>query len=360
MRYQTDKNKNTPVYIQLYQQIKEDIIGGIYPYQSKLPSKRIVSAELQISIISVEHAYELLCDEGYIEARERSGYFVIFKEEDGFVHTSISLPNPSVFAKDDSQLPISVFEKAIRYVMREYGSTVLNERSTLGSYPFREAIRQYLVRGRGIDVDVDQIVVGSGSEQLYGRIAELLGRDKIFAIEDPSYKKIEQVYQALHCVYLKLPLMELGIESGALWECKADILHVTPYRSYPSGVSTVASKRYEYLRWAEKGQRYIIEDDFESEFTVSMKMGETLFSCTKKENVIYMNSFSKTIFPSIRVAYMVLPKHLAQIYQEKLGFYSCTVPALIQYTLAVLLSNGDFERHINRIRRKKRKEMDLK
>ncbi|MBR4079932.1 MAG: hypothetical protein IKK29_06935 [Christensenellaceae bacterium] len=141
--------------------------------------------------------------------------------------------------------------------------------------------------------------------------------------------------------------------------CSANILHITPYRSFPSGVTASASKRHEYLRWAENG-RYIIEDDFESEFSVSKKPEETLFTDTKKDNVIYMNTFSMTISPSLRAGYMVLPKHLVPIFEEKLGFYSCTVPTFEQYVLAELIENGDFERHINRVRRKKRKELKIK
>ena len=136
----------------------------------------------------------------------------------------------------------------------------------------------------------------------------------------------------------------------------ADVLHTTPYRSYPSGVTANASKRHEYVRWAERHGRYIIEDDFESEFSISSKPTETLFALSEKDNVIYLNTFSKTISPSLRIGYMVLPKHLASLYTEKLGFYSCTVPTFMQYVLTELINNGDFERHINRVRRKLRKD----
>lgn len=138
---------------------------------------------------------------------------------------------------------------------------------------------------------------------------------------------------------------------------EADIPHTTPYRSYPSGVTATASKRHEYIRWSEKNNRYIIEDDFESEFAVSTKPTETLFALSENDNVIYLNTFSKTISPSLRIGYMVIPKHLVEAFNEKLGFYSCTVPTFMQYVLTELINNGDFERHINRVRRKKRKEI---
>ena len=185
---------------------------------------------------------------------------------------------------------------------------------------------------------------------------ELLGRDKIYAIESPSYKKIEQVYTASDVSLEKLPLSHDGIDSKALKNSNADILHISPYRSYPSGVTATASKRHEYLRWAEKGSRFIIEDDFESEFSVSRKHEETLFSHSFRDNVIYMNTFSKTVSPSFRIGYMVLPKELSGSYKDKLGFFSCTVPTYLQLVLAELINNGDFERHINRVRRLKRKQ----
>ena len=146
-------------------------------------------------------------------------------------------------------------------------------------------------------------------------------------------------------------------DSEALAKASADTLHTTPYRSYPSGVTATASKRHEYVRWASSRERYIIEDDFESEFSVSKKTEETLFCHSSKDNVIYMNTFSKTVSPSLRIAYMVLPKELSKTFNEQLGFYSCTVPTYIQLVLARLITNGDFERHINRVRRLKRKQM---
>ena len=152
-------------------------------------------------------------------------------------------------------------------------------------------------------------------------------------------------------------LTNSGIDSKALADTKADVLHTTPYRSYPSGVTATASKRYEYIRWSEMSARYIIEDDFESEFSVSTKPTETLFALSNHDNIIYLNTFSKTISPSLRIGYMVLPKHLVGHFDKKLGFYSCTVPTFMQYVIAELINNGDFERHINRVRRSKRKEL---
>ena len=133
------------------------------------------------------------------------------------------------------------------------------------------------------------------------------------------------------------------------------MLHISPYRSFPSGVTASASKRREYLQWAARGERFIVEDDFESEFSLLRKPEETVFARAENQNVVYLNTFSRTVSPSIRVGYMVLPTKMLEIFQRKAGFYSCPVPAFEQYVLATLLENGDFERHINRIRRQERR-----
>lgn len=359
MKYALLKESRNPAYLQLYKQVRDDIINQIYPYNAKLPSKRILADELGISTVTVEHAYALLCDEGYVEARERSGFIVVFRKADGFAASgeSPAFHTPHHAERTLPDFPLSVLSKTMRKVLTDYGDLLLEKSPNCGCVDLREAIRQYLARNRGIQVDVEQIIIGSGSEYLYGLIVELLGRHRIYAIESPSYKKIEQVYQATEIAYESLPLTSSGIDSKALAETSADILHTTPYRSYPSGVTATASKRHEYIRWSEKQNRYIIEDDFESEFSVSAKPTETLFALSQNDNVIYLNTFSKTISPSLRTGYMVLPKHLVKNFQEKLGFYSCTVPTFIQYVLAELIHNGDFERHINRVRRKKRKEL---
>ena len=357
MKYIIDKDKR-PVYLQLYKKIRDDIVAENYPYNTKLPSKRSLAEETGVSTITVEHAYELLYDEGYVESRERSGFIVIFRKNDGFATSSEHHTEHIHHTETEHhEFPLSVLSKTMRKALSEHGELLLEKSSNSGCIELREAIRHYLARNRGIKVDVEQIVIGSGSEYLYGLIVELLGRHRIYAIESPSYKKIEQVYKAAEITYDLLPLTNSGINSKALAETKADVLHTTPYRSYPSGVTATASKRHEYIRWSEQNEHYIIEDDFESEFSISTKPTETLFALSNKDNVIYLNTFSKTISPSLRIGYMVLPKHLVNEFKNKLGFYSCTVPTFMQFVLTELLDNGDFERHINRVRRKKRKEL---
>lgn len=360
MNYIIDTNASAPAYLQLYSRVKEDIIKEIYPHNSKLPSKRILAAETGVSTITVEHAYALLCDEGYIEARERSGFYVIFRSSDGFVSPSETLISHHIAHNPHNTLPefpFSVLTKTMRRVMSDYGDAILEKSPNSGCMELREAIQQYLARNRGIHADINQIIIGSGAEYLYSQIVGVLGRERIYAIESPSYKKIEQVYRSAGITCDLLPLGADGIESAALAKTKAEVLHISPYRSFPTGITASASKRHEYIHWSRKRSTFIVEDDFESEFSVSTKPEETLFSLSELDNVIYLNTFSKTISSALRVGYMVLPKCLVEPFEEKLGFYSCTVPTFEQFVLAELLSSGDFERHINRVRRKKRKEL---
>lgn len=371
MKYAIEK-ENRPVYLQIYKQLRDDIIEGVFPHNSKLPSKRLLANEIGVSTITIEHAYALLCDEGYAEARERSGFFVIFRKTDGFAsskdatqlstnlsaNTPIGLqPHPSSTVSAYPSFSVSILSKVMRKVLTDYQDVLLEKSPNAGGIELRDAIRQYLARNRGIHITLDQIVIGSGAEYLYGLIVALLGRDKIYALETPSYEKVEQIYLAAGVRYELLPLSENGIDSDALATATADVLHTTPYRSFPSGITATASKRHEYIRWSNKGARFIIESDYGSEFSVSSQPMETLFSLSEHDNVIYLNTFSKTISPSMRVGYMVLPKQLVKPFHEKLGFYSCTVPSFEQYVLAELINNGDFERHINRVRRNMRKEL---
>ena len=358
MKYRIDEKSHNPAYLQLYKQLREDIVRKVYPYGSKLPSKRILAGECGVSVITTEHVYSILCDEGYVESRERSGYFVIYREKDfrsvgelqnTYSHHATQSPNSSKF-------PFSVLSKTMRKVLSEYGEDILTKSPEKGCKELQTAIASYLARSSGINVKSEQIIIGAGAEYLYNIIIQLLGNDKTYATEDPCYEKIKKVYLSCGITHEELKLGKDGILSSELENSSANILHTTPFHSYPSNISASASKKIEYIQWALKRKAIIIEENYDSELTVSKKAEEPLFAIAPKGMVIYLNTFSKTIAPSIRVGYMVLPENLLKIYNEKLGFYSCTVPIFEQYVLAELINNGDFERQINRIRRTRRKE----
>lgn len=354
MIYGIDKQKKESAYMQLYKQLRRDIVNGVYKYGSKLPSKRLVATESGVSVITAQHAFELLCDEGYAESRQRSGYYVIYSAGECLpVSEKTENIRQNNYHNVSTEFPFSVYCKTVRKVLSDYGDNILVKSPNNGCRELRQAIASYLGRSRGINVEAKQIIIGSGAEYLYSIIVQTLGRNRGVAIEDPSYEKIRKVYIAngVNCEMLKMG--SDGIKSTELERAKSTVLHVTPFNSYPSGITAGASKRSEYVRWAKERKGYIIEDDFDSEFTVSMKAEDTLFSLAP-ERTVYMNTFSKTIAPSVRIGYMVLPLNLLEEYEKKVGFYSCTVPVLEQIVLAEIIENGDFERHINRVRRKRR------
>ena len=358
MKYIITKEKGRPAYLQLYNLMRNDIVAGIFAPGAKMPSKRLLAEELGISVVTAEHAYAMLCDEGYVAAKERSGYFVC---SDG---TAIPSVCPTIgkpyerekrSAADIADFPFSAYAKTIRRVLSDYGEKIIVKTSGKGCLELRNAIRDYLARVRGITVSSEQIIIGSGAEYLYSLITQLFGRDKVYGIESPSYEKIELVYRANGVKFEKLELTGDGITSAALDRSNADILHVTPFHSFPSGISASASKRAEYVRWACERDGYIIEDDFESEFSVFAKPVDTIYSIAPEGRVIYVNTFSKSLSSAMRIGYMVLPQSLIEKYEQKLGFYSCPVSAFDQYILADFIDSGELERHINRTRRKFRK-----
>ncbi len=341
-------------YFEIYNDIKRRILTKEYEAGEKLPSKRVTADKYGCSVITVEAAYGMLADEGYIEPRERSGYFVckidaLYKED--FRDIRIEHLDESTDGDERQDFEYSLWFKTIRKVISERGEELFIKSPNMGCAVLRNVLADYLYRSRGMLARPQNIIIGSGAEQLYETVVKILGRDKVYGIEDPSYPKIEAVYSGEGANIQKLKMGNDGIESGALINAKIDVLHVTPYRSFPTDITTSIPKKYEYLRWADNG-KYIVEDDFNSEFYKTGQPIETLYSLDKQERVIYINTFSKSMSPSMRIGYMILPDGLLETYQRVLGEFSCSVPVLDQYVLAEYISSGNFIRHLNRLRRK--------
>ena len=341
----------------LCMKIKNDIVSGTLKRGERMPSKRALAEHLGISTLTVENAYAQLVAEGYLTPRARSGFFV----SDTAERTGSALPPrrtavsvPQAAPSEENDFRFSALSRIMRQVITEYGEKLLEKPEHFGCMELRSALSEHLHRYRGMDAPPERIVVGSGAEYLYALIAQLFGAETAFGIEYPSYEKIERVYRSFGLTCELLAMDRDGIASDALHKTRAQVLHVTPYHSFPTGISTSARKRAEYLAWAERSGGYIIEDDFDSEFSLQRKPLETIFSMAKSDCVIYLNTFTKTLAPSMRMGYMVLPERLTEQYEQRLGFYSCTVPAFDQYVLAEFIAQGYFERHLNRMRRRLR------
>lgn len=343
-------------YLAIYEKMREEIIKGAYTYGEKLPSKRVTADQTNCSVITVAHAYELLIDEGYVEAREKSGYYVSYKTEN-FYDTrkndaEITYANAQgPYMHGAGEVSYNTFAKTMRKTLLDYGERILERMPNQGVYELRYEISRYLARSIGIEVSWEQIIIGAGAEYLYGLIAQLFSEHKSVAVENPCYDKIKKVYSRFGLSVDELELGQEGILSTELSKTNARLLHVTPFHSYPSNVTASISKKNEYIDWS-KDEKIIIEDNYDSELAVSRKMENTLYSLSPYHNVIYLNSFSKTISPALRVGYMVLPKEMLDEFEKRLGFYSCTVPAFEQYVLCELIRSGNFERHLNKARRK--------
>lgn len=351
------KEKNKPQYVRLYQILRGQIESGAIAYGSRLPSKRVTAERYGVSLSTVEHALRLLEEEGYLLARQRRGYFACWQAQQSFPlthavqqirHVPAPLPMPDSY-------PIGAYVKTVRRVLSEQGAGILGKTENAGLRWLREAIARYLHRARGIRVNAEQIIVGSGAEYLYSLVIFMLGTERRYAVEDPCYEKIQSVYHMHGITPTLLPLGIDGIRSDALAGSDAEVLHVTPYHSFPSGITATSEKRREYLAFAHARDAYLIEDDFGSEFYRARRPMQTLYEADAGERVIYVNTFTKTVSPGARIGYMIVPQAL-QPARARIAFLSCPVSALTQHVFAQLLDSGEFERHLNRIRRRLNKQ----
>ena len=354
--YELKKAPGVPLYEALYRCIRGDILSGKLKPGEKLPSKRALAQNLEVSKITVETAYNQLLSEGYLRSEEKVGYFVEAVEHPPVTEQPRNTVQCAeerkwlldLTANGTEQFPFSVWMKLQREVTLDYGQALLLPIPNRGIPELRQAIANHLSDFRGMRVDPANILIGAGTDFLYNLLMQLLGREKIYAVEEPGYGKIRKIYAAGGVTSVSAPMDEQGVIPEGLQS--ADVLHFSPSHHFPTGLVTPVSRRMELLSWAGDS-RWIIEDDYDSEFRFDAHPMPAMQSLDRAGRVIYMNTFSKSIAPSIRISYMVLPADLMGEFQRRLGFYSCTVPSFEQYTLARFLSRGCFEKHINRMRK---------
>lgn len=360
LTYPLEERGELPLYEYLYRRIRTDILSGALRAGERLPSKRSLAEHLHLSVITVEGAYAQLSAEGYVYTLPRSGFFVSRLERGlppgGRAAVPEEAPARSVWVLDlkstrvdASRFPFAVWSRLTRQVLSEQGTQLLQPLPHQGLPALREAIARDLRENRGLTVSPEQIVVGAGAEYLYLLLAQLLGPEAVFAVEDPGYPKIAQVYRKYGAACRPVPLDGQGLDVAALRASGASVAHISPSHHYPTGLVTPIARRYDLLQWAG-GDRYIIEDDYDSEFRFSGRPIQPLQSIDGRERVIYMNTFSQTIAPSMRIGYLVLPPHLLEKYRRELDFYSCPVPGTEQHVLARFIADGYFEQHLSRMR----------
>lgn len=356
LTYELKKLPGQPLYVSLYTQLLKDIRSGALAAGTKLPSKRMLAEHLKVSRITVEAAYGLLLAEGYLRSVEKVGYFVeaqLPAPAEPLPVTElpeeVQIPMLDLTANGPAQFPFSVWSKLQRQVMADYSRQLLQSVPHQGYSQLRQAIARHLWDFRGMAVQPENIVIGAGTDFLYNLLIQLLGRQRTYAVEDPGYDKIRRIYAlgGVRCISAEMDAQ--GVTPKGL--AQAQVLHISPAHHFPTGIITPMGRRAELLRWAEQVDGYIIEDDYDSEFRFRTRPMAALQTMDRQGRVIYMNSFSKSLAPSIRIGYMVLPQGLMARFRAELGFYSCTVSSFEQYTLARFLSRGHFEQHINRMRK---------
>ena len=356
--YSIDKRGNLSLSEFLYRSLKNDILSGRIKPSEKLPSKRALAALCGVSLTTVQTAYDILLSEGYIRSEYRRGYFA----EALFDNTPPPLkklpiksdyPTCGVKAYDEkkSLFPFSVWSRLMRNVISEYQDRILDRMPIERVPELRYEISRYLYRSIGVSVDPCRIIIAAGTEYLCTLILTLLGRTKIYAVEDPGYKKIPMIYSLGGAPVRYLPTDLEGVIPESLFSSGASVLHISPQNHFPTGYVMTISRRQKLLSWlAASEERYIIEDDFDSELRLSGRRIDPLMTIDPTGRVIYMNTFTSTVAPSFRVGYLVLPEKLSKILHTKAGGLSCTVTAFEQYTLAKFIEGGYFERYLNRLR----------
>lgn len=358
-----DADQKTPLYEQLYAALADEIRTGQRAPGTPLPGRRTMAAQQGVSVNTVDAAYQMLAAEGLAEPRPRSGFYV--QKTYGMLHSrarrapAAPAPQPPAAPQPVYDLSTGSVDTAL-FPARSWGriqKELLYQRPELlqrgemqGDAPLRTQIAEYLSVYRGVECTPEQIVVGAGIEYLLGCLAHLFS-DGMAAIENPGYFRTRTVLQNSGIPCTLVDIDREGLPADALEKSGANLCYLTPSHHFPTGVTMPATRRAQLLAWAAaRPGRYILEDDYDSEFRFASHPLPAMQSMSP-ERVIYINSFSKSLAPSIRISYMVLPPALMEKFRRELGFYSCTVPSFEQYTLARFLSDGYFEKHINRMRR---------
>ena len=358
-----DVNSTIPLYEQIYEYIKADIRNGKISCGEKLPSTRALAKYLEISRSTVELAYEQLLAEGYVEAEACRGFFVTQIEELYQWETTKETITPKKIKEETAykydfsprgvdlqSFPYSVWRKLSKEILSNDKSDLFQLGDSQGEYELRETICRYLYQARGVNCEPEQIVIGAGNEYLLMLLSTILGKNRKIAFENPTYRQAYRLFENLSYDTCVVEMDRKGMCVDKLRKSGAEIAYVMPSHQYPLGVVMPIKRRMELLKWASEKERYIIEDDYDSEFRYKGKPIPALQGFDREDKVIYIGTFSRSIAPSIRISYLVLPKNLLKAYNEKSRFLSSTVSRVDQLIIQQFIERGYYERHLNKMR----------
>lgn len=378
IQLQTDSEKC--LYEQIYEHIRQEIKEGKLLAGERLPSTRSLAEYLQVARSTVDYAYDQLLSEGYIESRPYKGYFVCSLEDlvlldhtgEDRVHAAdvkVSLAKEekeqycfdfSPNAVDMSGFPFGVWKRITKNILSDGNQELFSHGEPQGDYDLRLTISRYLHSQRGVNCTPEQIVIGAGNDYLLMLLEKILGKNLRIAMENPTYKRAYRILNSFSYEVIPVGIDESGIKVSELAKEDVQAAYVMPSHQFPTGTVMPIGRRMELLKWAAAGEkRYLIEDDYDSEFRYHGKPIPALQASDKHGKVIYMGTLSKAIAPAIRISYMVLPEELLQRFLKECYFYSCTVSRIDQRIVNEFIREGCFERHLNKMRKLYRTKHEL-
>lgn len=371
-----DSSSSVPMYEQIYEYIKNEIKSGQLTPKTKLPSTRSLAIHMQVSRNTVDMAYSQLLSEGYIESIPKSGYYVSMVSE--LTHISVKKTTPipvkskkepgfrydfSPYAIDINSFPYNIWRKLSNNFMNYNNNDIFLLGNNQGDEGLRAAISRYLHESRSVHCTTEQIIVGAGADYLLQLLAQILKYSSAsgkIAMENPTYMQAYKIFNTMHYGVNPINMDSYGISVEHLSKTDSNIVYVTPSHQYPLGIVMPINRRLELLQWANSSpERYIIEDDHDSEFRYKGKPIPSLQGIDSSNKVIYIGTFSRAIAPAIRIGYMVLPEKLLDIYKKNFNFYSSTVSRVDQNIMKSFIEGGYFERHLNKNRKLYKNKHDL-
>lgn len=372
---QLDPKSGKTLYEQIYEYIRDEIRAGSLLQNEKLPSSRFLAEYLQVSRTTVDMAYGQLVAEGYLEARPKRGYYVcapdnlyeiaVKPSETEMKYTAAKEQTSYLYdfspnAIDMSFFPYATWKKITKNILVDAKSSMFALGEPQGDIELRTTICRYLHGSRGVNCEPEQIIIGAGNDFLLLLLEKILGRHTPVAMENPTYVRAYKIFRSFAYPVSLIPMDENGIRVDALRQTDARVAYVMPSHQYPTGVSVPIGRRLELLKWAsEEEGRYLIEDDYDSEFRYKGKPLPSLQASDTDGRVVYIGTFSKAIAPAIRISYMVLPYPLLDKYRKQCGFFSSTVSRIDQTILNEFIRDGYFERYLNKMRKQYRIKHDI-
>lgn len=366
--YDLSKRGSAPRYLYLYARIREDIASGRLHPDERMPSKRQFASVLGVSVNTVMAAYDLLVSEGFLYTIEKKGYFV------SRLNYVVPKPDKAPMAPEPPEdghwfmdfraahaslqlFPTSLWAKCMREAIGASDSTLMTTVSWKGMRVLREAIASELANYRGMTrVSPEQIVVGAGTEYLYSRLMQILGTDLTIASADTGPSKFAQIAKNHGHHWRYFPIDAKNLRVDLVSQASVDVVQLSPANLFPYGTTMPIDRRIAFFEWANAAKnRWIVEDDYDAEFCFVPASHRSMFSEDAHDKVIYLNTFSKTMVPSLRISYMVLPPALLKRYEDTVSFYSCSVSSFEQYALALFIHRGYYERHLFRLLKHYRK-----